>query len=449
MAMTAVPLPAGMKSVKALPKQRELVVNMVKVGAALVPRPGMVKLADVLGACRGGVFFGGYQYFVMGDRLVRYEGNGQAADVGEVSGSSRINAVSTPFGAMLVDSAGGGGYLLSNSGLTQITDPNFAPSSDCAYVDGYFIAVPVDGGPVQRSASTDALTWPADGFFDAELLPDRNNGCRNLNNDLYVMGAESIEVFRTTGDSTMPIGRVGGASINAGLLSGHSEYADTFVWLGRRRGHDFNVFALSGGGAEPIGNEAVNELLNTEYTVDELRGCFCNRFSVASVEVVTFHLPRHVLAYYGGWAIFETGTDEVVPWAARLVSFVDGQFLAGADGAICKLAGWADIDDDYQVGFDTFIRKLRGETLQVSSFELDCLTGQEASDYRVSLQTSEDGRIWGPRFWVPLGATGKYRQRVCFNYPGGLGSYESFCGLRVRTSNNVQFALDSAQADIR
>ena len=275
---------------------------------------------------------------------------------------------------------------------------------------------------------------------------------RNFRGDLYVMGSESTEVFRTTGNAQSPFARVGGALIEVGMLSAHIEFADAFAFIGKDRDQDYGIFAISGAQAERISNPAVDYILTEQYTTTELESAFATRFQYRSVEVVCWHLPRHTLAFYGDWAIFETGTigEDVAPWLVSAILFNRGDYLVGTnDGRLGTLGGLDDMGADFSKGFDTFIRSERGRYLRLSSLELDCLTGQEAADYRVGLSMSEDGRAWGPLFWQSLGTTGKYQQRVIYQYPGGLGLFESFAGIRIRSTEPVTFALDAMQAEVK
>ena len=448
---TKIPLPAGLKSIPELPKLREAVVNQIRLGDSLIPRPGLIEDASGYGACRAAVTVGGLPHFVMGNRMYRRTNDGTMTDLGQFSGTSRVRYDVGLAGAVLVDTNGGAGYVLSESGYTQISSPYFEPSKDVAYIDGYYVTIPIDGGPAQFSAVIDPSDWPAANFFDAELLPDLNVGCRNWRGDLYMMGEEVTEVYRTSGNPSAPFVRASGAAIPVGLVAAHIEYGGTFVFIGKRKEHSFGIYAMGAGDADKISNDYVDYLLNNEYTLEEMQSAYANRFVWRGVDVVTFHLPRHTLAFYGAWAVFESGIDEEIqePWKAAAIIFVGDEYFAGTtDGAIATLGGYSDLGLPYAMGFDTFARTERGTYFRLSNLELDCLTGSTSTDYRVGLQLSDDARIWSQRFWRNLGGTGKFRQRVMWDMPGGLGTYESYAGIRVRTTDPVTFALDGMKAVI-
>lgn len=450
-----IPLPAGLKSIPELPKLRESVVNQMRLGESIIPRPGIVGESSGFGACRGSVKIGAFGYFVMGETVYRRLTDGTMVDVGSLTGVGRVvHDVGIGGQAFLIDTNGGSGYVLTDSAFTQVTDPQFPVSSDIAYIDGYYVACPADGSALSYSDSTDPLNWSG-GFFDAELLPDLNVGVRNFKNDLVVMGEEISEVFRTTGNPLQPFQRADGASINVGLVSSaaHIEYGNSFVFLGKKKDHNFGVFAMGSGNADKISNEAVDYILNNEYTLAELKTVYVNRFIWSGVDAVSFHLPRHTLVFYGAWAVFESGIDEDVPepWVASSILFVGDEYFVGStDGKIGTLSNtYSDFGEAYAMGFDTFARSERGSYLQIDGLELDCLAGEDTGNFRVSLQMSSDGRTWSDRFWQDLGEEDKWAQRVVWDMPGGLGTYESFAGIRVRTTDPLTFALDAMQANIQ
>jgi hypothetical protein len=259
-----------------------------------------------------------------------------------------------------------------------------------------------------------------------------------------------MELFVTTGNSAAPFARVDGGAIPVGLVAAHIEWGPSFVFIGKRKGNDYGIFLMGSGEAQEISTPAIEEILAT-YTAEELSTAYANRFFRSGVDVVTFHLPNHVIAFYGEWADFRTGTDEAapIPWIAQSIIFFDGEYLVGTDGMIGTLTGKKDLDQYFAAGFDTFARSKRGSYFQLSNLELDCLTGQEPTDYTVSLSLSRDNRVWSQQMWRALGTTGNYQKRVNFNGIGGLGLYESFCGIRVRSTANVTFAIDSMQAVIQ
>lgn len=90
--------------------------------------------------------------------------------------------------------------------------------------------------------------------------------------------------------------------------------------------------------------------------------------------------------------------------------------------------------------------------LQASAFFSDLVVQEKISDGApgmvVNLAVSRDGVVFGPDVPRSLGEFGKYAERVNWNDPGGLGKYESYMGLRLRTNAPVAFTPDALFVDI-
>ena len=91
-------------------------------------------------------------------------------------------------------------------------------------------------------------------------------------------------------------------------------------------------------------------------------------------------------------------------------------------------------------------------TLLASVFSSSTLVtipgGQSEPDWRVGLSVSQDGVVFGPEIYRPLGHFGNYSQRMQWRGPGGLGRYESFMGIRLRTNAPIEFSVDSLWVDV-
>jgi hypothetical protein len=86
--------------------------------------------------------------------------------------------------------------------------------------------------------------------------------------------------------------------------------------------------------------------------------------------------------------------------------------------------------------------------LQASAFVTASVQpGEVAPDWRISLALSRDGVVWGPDIYRPYGEQGRYATRVQWAGPGGLGQFESFMGIRLRTNAPIEFSLDALWLD--
>jgi hypothetical protein len=91
-------------------------------------------------------------------------------------------------------------------------------------------------------------------------------------------------------------------------------------------------------------------------------------------------------------------------------------------------------------------------TLQASTFASSTQVvipgGASEPNWRVGLSVSQDGVVFGPEIYRPLGQYGNYNQRMQWRGPGGLGRYESFMGIRLRTNAPIEFSVDGLWVDV-
>lgn len=455
--MTAIPLPKGFTAVSDFPKLRETLINLFNTGEGLIRTPGIEDVATTAGATRGSVFFKNRLYKVFGTSLTRIDPDETLTVVGTIPGTAQVR-MEPGFVFISIIVVGGDGFTFDESGgLIQITDAQFVLSSDVAVIKGITVYTPSDGDPLLFSEPN--LPGTIAGFIDAEDLPDINTGVFNFNNDLHALGEDSIQIFRNPAGATVsqPLFPVSGSTAQVGYLSAATLYAPSFAFIGKERKQSYSIRIMGQGRAPRISNPAVDEFLNTEYTTAELQQAVGSSYEWKGYPVLCFRLARHTLCYMGGnWFFQESGingANSPGPWTGNYITFAYGRYYVG-DATQSRLGKLEDIATEYgeklEYSFDTFVRAPRDSDFTINNAELDCLTGQATPEGTIGLTVSTDGRIWQTdnTIWRPLGKVGQYGLRVAWNMPGGLGTYESFAGLRIRSTANVDFSLESFDVDI-
>lgn len=451
--------PAGFDAIRDLPKQRTSLVNWYNDGQNnILCRFGIDLHATFpSGFCRGSYVFNEVLYTVYGNTLYKVSGNGMTTPVGFIAASDPVAfAASFTELVIVVKDAAGKGYVCDGTTVTEIVDPSFLPSIDVAYMDGRFIYIPFDGSPAFYSAVYAAAT--IEGFFDAEVLPDKNTGIINLRNDLYILGAESAEIFRSTGDVDAPFIRNQGSTVDTGYVAARQEFAGTFAFLGRDRGLSYGFFAMQQGKAQRISNRAIDEVLSREYSVSELNDCESSVVEIYGIEMVLFTLARHTFVFTGaGWHLWKSGVDGAgvnKRWRGTSIQFAYGKYFVG-DNATSKFGVLSESHTEYGEAIEyyvqMFLRAPRGTYFGIAMMELDCLTGmatQSHPDPQISVQVSRDGNTFFAPYWRPLGQEFQYSQRVQFNPIGGLGLFEAFAGIIFRTTAPVRFSAEQLTVEI-
>jgi len=473
-----VPLPTGYQGIDEFPRLHESLINMLNAGGnKIYQRPGIIPFANGIANCRGQHKFKNELYQVSGQKLIKIQEDGTVIDIStdqllDIEGDADC-VMEAGFSHLVIIVNGGDvndrGYFWDGATLLEITSPNFVASKDVTYMNGRYIYIPYDGQPAFFSDPFAPGTIQALSFFDAEEQPDLNTGNYNFKNRLYIMGEDTTEVFRDTGtpvtpSNPVPYQRIDGASIWTGLVAGHVLYGPSFAFLGKDKAEgNFGFFVMGSGTAERISNDAIDQLLNTFYTVDQLRACTAHRLMWKSQDIAIFRLPFHTLAFNGGWffirsiATFdekEVLDEEFKTWRANYITHCYGEYFVGDEetndiGVLDEVA--SDYGEDITYGFDTYLRGLREDYFTAKSLLLDGLTGQAITgqpERTIGLSVSDDGNTYGPMFFVGLGLTGQYRREVFWELPGGLGDYENFMGIRIRTTAPVEFATESLQVAI-
>jgi len=209
---------------------------------------------------------------------------------------------------------------------------------------------------------------------------------------------------------------------------------------------------MGSGQAPKISNPAIDEILNGEYTLAELEQCLSQRFTWKGVDMVAFRLARHSFLFYGaGWSYIQTGIDSadtVQPWDVNHLAFSYGKYVTGS--ATSSRIGMLDnitteFGDKIERQIDTFIKADSDDYFAIDSIFLNCITGTKLVEGTIGLQISKDSLIYGPQVFRGLGKGGKHEQQVVWY--GGAGVFESFAGIRLRTTADVNFSLDGLKVN--
>lgn len=443
--MPQIPLPTGLTEVANIPKSRQSLTNCFNNGqGSIIGRPGIDTLRETGGVARGQFVWRNALYQVASNRLIKITNTdtGLFEDIGAISGSARVE-VAVGFTHAVIVVRGGDIYSLdANDVLTDISaQPNYEPSNSLTFINGRFVFVPSDGTQPAFFTDANALTVQPLNFFDAEELPDENRVCFNLRNTLYIGGSESLELFRDTGASPVPFIRLSGARMDYGYEAGLVAYADTFAFIGSERGQDFGVYLVGQGRANKISNEAIDVVLR-DYTTAEIDAAIGNRFKWNGYEILTFEFGRDSFGFFNGnWfrlLVRDNGLE--APWNGGFINFFDGSYYSASDGFIGRLS---DSNTEYGLDIPRIIdiatQHPDNDYFACQSISMQVSQGFNSGAATVGLAVSRNNVEYGEFLFRQLGAQGQYTQHLEWNPPGGMGAYDGFMGLRIYTSQDVNF----------
>lgn len=347
--MPAIEFPKGLTETENLPKTKRTLINCFNNGQGqVISRPGISSIATTGRVARGQFVWNGSLYQIQSEELHKITNvtTGASTNLGTIAGSEPVfTAIGFNTATLVVK--GGKLYTLDTSDtLIDISgNANFVPCDSLAHINGRFVYIPSNGDPAFFSDVGAAGTVQALSFFDAEELPDKNNNVFNFKNTLYIMGTDSIELFRDTGASPNPFGRISGARLTTGFIGGLLEYNETFLFIGREKDQSAGIYALGSGVAPKISNSAI-DLILAGFTEAQMARATTGRFKWRGYDIAYFTILTTSFAFFGGnWFELTTLVDSVPGvWQGGFITQFEETYFTADKGNIGKLA---KVNNDY------------------------------------------------------------------------------------------------------
>ena len=244
---------------------------------------------SIVGMNRGAQKVNGVPYFVNGQNLYSIDSSFIVADLGSIVGTKRVSMANNGRWLVIVV-PGSRSYAFDNetNTLSQITDLDFQVSDTVSFKDGFFIFTSSDGKQFFHSNLNQPLVISALDFGTAEVRPDNIVAAHVNHNELYVLGEDTIELFRTIGGFNFAFQRVPGGDTQKGLHAKHSviDFDNSFVFLGGGVNELTAVWRM-GGGASKLSTSAIDNAIQ-EYTKEEISNAFAMSYSYSGNYFVSF-----------------------------------------------------------------------------------------------------------------------------------------------------------------
>jgi hypothetical protein len=173
------------------------------------------------------------------------------------------------------------------SGVTVTSE--FPKATHVVFKDGYFVANNVGTGQVFVSRAYDGMTWDASLYQTAEGSPDKLLSIIHTNNELWLFGDNSTEVWYTTGQLDFPFQRISGAFTDVGTDAKYSPASNGSIvfWLGSNNQGHGTIWMSSGFNPQKISTHAIEYLIGQMPRVDDAIG-WCYQQEGHSFYVLTF-----------------------------------------------------------------------------------------------------------------------------------------------------------------
>jgi hypothetical protein len=390
--------------------------------SVLYGRPGLELFATMPASPIRGMWAGDGRLFVVaGDRLLEVTSGATYTDRGSVGDDASHSAVTIdPNGTQLFIVSAGNSYCDNGAGAV-----NVGAASAGAYLDGYFIRSVPDSSNFEISDLNDGTTWDPLEFGVKEGYPDHIKTIIADHRTLYLMGDQTIESWRNTGNPDFPFERDGGGFIQKGIKAKDSacRFAGGIAFIGGDYRGNPAAWVMRGYQPERVSTHAIEAEWSyfdvsdaISYTYEELGHHFW---------VITFPTGSQTWAYdetARSWHQLTYGSSLVTRHRGRCAASVWGLQLIGdhTNGKIYTQTHRVFQDEG------TAIRRVRtcphatnhGARLFFHEFQLDAATG-DVNNPNITLRYSNDGGVtWQADKVITGGATGDYTKRLSWRRLG-------------------------------
>lgn len=319
------------------------------------------------------------------------------------------------------------GYKFSLTGtptLVQITDANFYNGSKTVtYLNGYFV-LDEPGTSNFYFSNIDSATFPPLNEQSAATSPDDVIAVVANNQQLYLFGGRTFEVWADTGGSASAPFSSTGRSTNIGCVAPATirKIAGTFFWLGGNEAGGGIVYSMENDTPTRVSTHAIEFYLQG---LGDLSGTNAYTYQLDGHNFYVINLANGTTSF-----TYDMNTKQ---WHERQ-SLIDGVMTRHLGENTCFLNGDHIVGDfrngNIYVYDNTYfyddaypLRRLRQtphsstnlanvfyKTLQV---DIQPGTGTLVIDPRLVLRISRDGGFtWGNPIYAAMGLVGRYKTRA-------------------------------------
>jgi len=463
--------------------------------ANLFPVEGIREIVtgSVLDRCRGVHLFQDVPYYVISQTLYRLnrtliDGEYQYSltNLGTIPGIRRVyiadNGTQMCIVAVPDIETTGKSYIFTADPdtLTEITDPNFdGPASSVVYASGYFVFHKSDGKKFFNSPLNNGLTgYDALDFNVANADPDQIRGLGVLNDELYVFGQQTTQIYRDRARVPSPFVARSGGVLDVGIDAPQTivKFGSNLAFVGSGENESPAVWLVSGGRKQKLSTTAIdNEIAkidlelaeqnvyswvysvngaymlgiattNTTYVYDATNSRWHERQSIQNQELAGYRVS-HILKAYGVNLVGDTlsgnigilDEDEYLEYGTLTPRFVTTRPFDNQGEPVSVAAIEAVVENG--VGLANDIQIKTGEN-QLG----EDVFGTGGSDPKMTFAWSDDGgRIFKGFLAKSMGKIGEYKKRVVWPR---LGNFSRDRVLKFEVSSPTKSVLIKAEADI-
>lgn len=397
--------------------------------SALLPTPGLIRLFDLQDACRGLlVLEDGGLLAVMGQSL--YLITTTAQKIGTVGGFGPVKMASNGLSVVLAGVGASLAYTISSKTLSAVS---FAGqmASHVAVLAGRFVVNRVDTGQILWSGLYDTV-FDALSYSTAESSPDKLVAIAENNDQLWLFGSKTAEIWYSTGDKDQPFLKMQGTSVQAGCVAPESvaKMGQSMVWLANSPAGTGQVVMTEGYQPKRISTHAMEQAIRSYPTIEDAHafvyqqdghGFYLLTFPSAGV-TWCFDLATGLWHQRASW-VDGIGFD---CHRAKYHALVGQRHVVSdrINGLLYELTDAALVDDDRPIVRERTcpVVQADGGYVRHLALSITAQTGTAAVGDRepvLSLAWSDDhGRTWAAERLASLGKQGEYKRRIIWRRLG-------------------------------
>jgi hypothetical protein len=423
------------RCVNLYPEVNALGTGKERETASLVPTPGLRLLLTLpVGPCRAAwTTSGGQLFLVNGNKLYLISSTWTFTEMGTLNTSAGpVSMADNGIDLFIVDGTDGYIQPLISGTFSVVSDPNFYPADQVTFQDGYFI-FNKKGTTQFFYSGLNATTFDPLDIQSAEASPDNLVGIRSANQNVFLFGSKTVEVFYNAGDSDNVFSRISGAVVDVGCSAPFTiqKIVGSLYWVGGDANGTGIVYRMNGYQPQVISTPAIETVIRS-LSEEDLALATAFTYQESGHLFYCLNLPTtnstwcfdastnfwHERTYLNLWSLERH--------RAQNQAVAHGEIVVGdyQNGKIYALDSLKYTDDGVSIARIRAAPHLTKnlKLMRHMAFQLDMETGVgldgpvglgNGVNPRASIRWSDDGgHSWSNEHFAEIGKIGQFKTRV-------------------------------------
>ena len=182
--------------------------------------------------------------------------------------------------------------------VETLADGGFKPASHAITLDGFFICNEVNSGRFFWSALRDGLTWDPLNYATAEGTPDDILSIGKVNNELWLFGPRTTEIWYDTGNYDNQFARIQQGFIDIGIAArwSNATMGDKIFWLGSNNAGYGIVYMAQNYVPKRISTHAIEYIISQMSDISDAQG-YCYQQEGHHYYVLSFTTGNRTIVY--------------------------------------------------------------------------------------------------------------------------------------------------------